>query len=108
MFASNSDWLVVLFTSVVIGQSNNFGFGFKNKILRIGLRESCPGVILKEDAASSRIVERRSVIIKANTCKSRGRREFPVVLFSCSRCRLHSQYFDIPTGGKEVANSTRV
>ena len=24
---SNSDWLVVLFTSVVIGQSNYFGFG---------------------------------------------------------------------------------
>ena len=33
VFASNSDWLVVLFTSVVIGHSNNqsnyyFGFGF--------------------------------------------------------------------------------
>ena len=28
VFASNSDWLVVLFTSVVIGQSNYFGFGF--------------------------------------------------------------------------------
>ena len=24
----NSDWLVVLFTSVAIGQSNYFGFGF--------------------------------------------------------------------------------
>ena len=28
VFASNSDWLVVLFTSVAIGQSNYFGFGF--------------------------------------------------------------------------------
>ena len=28
VFSSNSDWLVVLFTSVAIGQSNNFGFGF--------------------------------------------------------------------------------
>ena len=28
VFASNSDLLVVLFTSVVIGQSNYFGFGF--------------------------------------------------------------------------------
>ena len=27
VFASNSDWLVVLFTSVAIGQSNYFGFG---------------------------------------------------------------------------------
>ena len=27
-FASNSDWLVVLFTSVAKGQSKNFGFGF--------------------------------------------------------------------------------
>ena len=28
VFASNSDWLVVLFTSVAIGQSNYVGFGF--------------------------------------------------------------------------------
>ena len=28
VFASNSDWLVVLFTSVAIGQSKYFGFGF--------------------------------------------------------------------------------
>ena len=28
VFASNSDWLVMLFTSVAIGQSNYFGFGF--------------------------------------------------------------------------------
>ena len=28
VFALNSDWLVVLFTSVAIGQSNYFGFGF--------------------------------------------------------------------------------
>ena len=28
VFASNSDWLVVSFTSVAIGQSNYFGFGF--------------------------------------------------------------------------------
>ena len=28
VFASNSDWLVVLFTSVAIGQSSYFGFGF--------------------------------------------------------------------------------
>ena len=28
LFASNSDWLVVLFTSIAIGQSNYFGFGF--------------------------------------------------------------------------------
>ena len=28
VFASNSDWLVVLFTSVAIGQTNYFGFGF--------------------------------------------------------------------------------
>ena len=27
-FASNSDWFIALFTSVVIGQSNYFGFGF--------------------------------------------------------------------------------
>ena len=27
IFASNSDWLVVLFTSIAIGQSNYFGFG---------------------------------------------------------------------------------
>ena len=27
-FASNSDWLVVLFTFVAIGQRNYFGFGF--------------------------------------------------------------------------------
>ena len=28
VFASSSDWFVVLFTSVSIGQSNYFGFGF--------------------------------------------------------------------------------
>ena len=28
VFASNSDWHVVLFTSAAIGQSNYFGFGF--------------------------------------------------------------------------------
>ena len=28
VFSSNSDWLVVLFTSVAIGQGNYFGFGF--------------------------------------------------------------------------------
>ena len=28
VFALNSDWLVVLFTSVAMGQSNYFGFGF--------------------------------------------------------------------------------
>ena len=28
VFASNSDWLVMLFAPVVIGQSNYFGFGF--------------------------------------------------------------------------------
>ena len=28
VFASSSDWLIVLFMFVVIGQSNNFGFGF--------------------------------------------------------------------------------
>ena len=28
VFATNSDWLVVLFSSVAIGQSNYFGFGF--------------------------------------------------------------------------------
>ena len=28
VFASNSDWIVVLFASVAIGQSNYFGFGF--------------------------------------------------------------------------------
>ena len=28
IFASNSDWLVVSFTSVAIRQSNYFGFGF--------------------------------------------------------------------------------
>ena len=28
VFASNSDWLFVLFTSVAIGQRNYFGFGF--------------------------------------------------------------------------------
>ena len=28
VFASSSDWFVVLFTSVAIGQSNYFGFGF--------------------------------------------------------------------------------
>ena len=28
VFASDSDWLIVLFTSVAIGQSNYFGFGF--------------------------------------------------------------------------------
>ena len=28
VFASSSDWLIVLFTSVVIGQRNYFGFGF--------------------------------------------------------------------------------
>ena len=28
VFVTNSDWRVVLFTSVVIGQSNNLGFGF--------------------------------------------------------------------------------
>ena len=28
VFVSNSDWLVVLFTSVANGQSNYFGFGF--------------------------------------------------------------------------------
>ena len=27
-FASNSDWFIPLFTSVVIGQNNFFGFGF--------------------------------------------------------------------------------
>ena len=27
-FASNSDWFVTLFLSVVTGQSNYFGFGF--------------------------------------------------------------------------------
>ena len=31
VFASNSDWLVVLFPSVVIGQSNYFGFGFTTR-----------------------------------------------------------------------------
>ena len=33
VFASNSDWLVVLFTSVVIGQSNYFGFGLKTALI---------------------------------------------------------------------------
>ena len=28
VFASNSDWLIVLFAPVAIGQSNYFGFGF--------------------------------------------------------------------------------
>ena len=28
VFASNFDWLIVLFASVAIGQSNYFGFGF--------------------------------------------------------------------------------
>ena len=28
VFDSNSDWLIALFTSVVIGQSNYFRFGF--------------------------------------------------------------------------------
>ena len=28
VFASRSDWFIVLFTSVVISQSNYFGFGF--------------------------------------------------------------------------------
>ena len=28
VFASSSDWLIMLFTSVVIGQKNYFGFGF--------------------------------------------------------------------------------
>ena len=32
VFASNSDWLVVLFTSVAIGQSNYFGSGFQHSI----------------------------------------------------------------------------
>ena len=27
VFASSSDWFIGLFTTVVIGQSNNFGFG---------------------------------------------------------------------------------
>ena len=27
-FASSSDWFIMLFTCVVIGQSNYFGFGF--------------------------------------------------------------------------------
>ena len=31
-FASNSDWLVVLLTSVAIGQSNYFGFGFTTQL----------------------------------------------------------------------------
>ena len=28
VFASSSDWFIELFTTVVIGQSNYFGFGF--------------------------------------------------------------------------------
>ena len=28
VFASNSDWFIVLFTSVVVDRSNYFGFGF--------------------------------------------------------------------------------
>ena len=28
VFASSSDWFIALFTPVVIGQSNYFGFGF--------------------------------------------------------------------------------
>ena len=33
VFALNSDWLAVLFTSVAIGQSNYFGFGFTTTAL---------------------------------------------------------------------------
>ena len=29
VFAWNSDWFIALFASVVIGQSDTFGFGFK-------------------------------------------------------------------------------
>ena len=32
VFASDSDWLVVLFTFVAIGQSNFFGFGLQHSI----------------------------------------------------------------------------
>ena len=32
VFVSNSDWLVVLFTFVAIGQSNYFGFGYTNQL----------------------------------------------------------------------------
>ena len=35
VFASNSDWLVVLFTSVAIGQSNYFGFGFTTRNCKV-------------------------------------------------------------------------
>ena len=32
VIARNSDWFIALFAPVVIGQSNNFGFGFSTVI----------------------------------------------------------------------------
>ena len=38
VFALNSDWFTALFASVVIGQSNCFGFGFYDTQLKTALR----------------------------------------------------------------------
>ena len=37
VFASNSDWFIVRFTSVLIGQGNYFGFGFAIGHFRVGV-----------------------------------------------------------------------
>ena len=37
-FASSSDWFIALFASVVIGQSNSFGFGLNTLMLKIALK----------------------------------------------------------------------
>ena len=46
VFASNSDWLVVLFTPVVIGQCDHFGFGFYDTQLKTALVGSMTAIIL--------------------------------------------------------------
>ena len=38
VLASSSDWFIGLFTTVVIGQSNYFGYGFTTLIMKIALK----------------------------------------------------------------------
>ena len=88
--ASNSDWLVVLFTSIAIGQSNYFGFGFTTLnwkplytiIIAIIMKEEEVVIAPTKKCLQITLLLQRSPRKPVNTTPS----------FSCGKCHFSRLY----------------